>query len=109
MATPLRTFTAWTRPNSKEFLIHLNSKVLAAARAACIVVSSRPSQANDAFETTKDAVVHTSLRVSAGLGAMHFKVAGSITVTFSLYFSVITAIGTLAAILNPAENFFDKT
>ena len=80
---------------------------------------------NDAFETSEDAVVRTSLRVSAGLGSMYkppppalcfcnvlnmyFKVAGSITMTFSLYFSVITLIGTLAAILNPAENYFDKT
>jgi hypothetical protein len=49
------------------------------------------------------------LRLCAGVGSINFKVAGSVTVTFSLYFSVITAIGTLAAILNPAENYFDKT
>ena len=31
MVTPLHTFTGWTRPNSKEFLIHLNTKVQAVA------------------------------------------------------------------------------
>ncbi len=39
----------------------------------------------------------------ACLGSMNFKVAGSVTVTFLLHFSVIAIIGTLAAILSPAS------
>jgi hypothetical protein len=35
------------------------------------------------------------------LSSMHFKIAGSLVVTFPLFFTVITVIGSLAGFLDP--------
>jgi hypothetical protein len=60
-----------------------------------------PLQVNNVFETSEEAVVRSCLRTSMDLSSMYFQVAGSLIMTFPLFFTVLTVIGTLASFLNP--------